>query len=92
MPRRAFSTTLDANTLKALKVLTVKQDRPLNKVLEEAAERYLADQAAADPDLQLFELDDETFLRVARAIMHLQDEPRLRGYHKVAARGTQLCI
>jgi len=54
MPRKAFSTTLDADTLKALKVLAVKEDRPLNRVLEEAAERYLADKEAADPDLRLF--------------------------------------
>jgi len=38
MGRKAFSTTLEANTLKALKLLAVKQERPLNKVLEEAAE------------------------------------------------------
>ncbi len=54
MPRKAFSTTLDGNTLRALKVLAAKEDRPLNKVLEEAAERYLAERAAADPDLQFF--------------------------------------
>ena len=38
MRRKAFSTTADASTLKALKLLAVKQDRPLNEVLEEAAE------------------------------------------------------
>ena len=54
MARKAFSTTLDANTLKALKVLAVKEDRPLNRVLEEAAERYIAEKAAKDPDVQLF--------------------------------------
>lgn len=54
MPRKAFSTTMDASTLKALKVLAVKEDRPLNEVLEEAAERYLAEKAAEDPDAQLF--------------------------------------
>jgi sirohydrochlorin ferrochelatase len=54
MPRKPFSTTLDVNTLKALKVLAVKQDRPLNEVLEEAAERYLAAKGAEDPDVQLF--------------------------------------
>jgi len=54
MARKAFSTTLDANTLKALKLLAVKQERPLNKVLEEAAERYLTEQAAQDPDIQFF--------------------------------------
>ena len=37
MRRKAFSTTMDANTLKALKLIAVKQDRPLNEVLEEAA-------------------------------------------------------
>ena len=54
MRRKAFSTTMDASTLKALKLLAVKQDRPLNEVLEEAAERYLAEKAAEDPDAQLF--------------------------------------
>jgi len=54
MPRKAFSTTMDASTLKALKVLAVKQDRPLNDVLEEAAANYLAEKAAEDPDAQLF--------------------------------------
>lgn len=54
MPRKAFSTTMEASTLKALKLLAVKQDRPLNEVLEEAAERYLAEKAAEDPDAQLF--------------------------------------
>lgn len=54
MPRKAFSTTMDASTLKALKLLAVKQDRPLNKVLEEAAGKYLAEKAAEDPDAHLF--------------------------------------
>jgi hypothetical protein len=54
MQRKAFSTTMDAGMLKALKLLAIKQDRPLNKVLEEAAERYLAEKAAEDPDAQLF--------------------------------------
>jgi len=54
MPRKAFSTTMEAGTLKALKLLAVKEDRPLNEVLEEAAERYLAKKAAEDPDAQLF--------------------------------------
>lgn len=54
MPRKAFSTTMEASTLKALKLLAVKEDRPLNEVLEEAAERYLAEKAAEDPDAQLF--------------------------------------
>ncbi len=54
MPRKAFSTTMEASTLKALKLLAVKQDRPLNELLEEAAERYLAEKAAEDPDAQLF--------------------------------------
>ncbi len=54
MPRKAFSTTMEASTLKALKFLAVKQDRPLNELLEEAAELYLAEKAAEDPDAQLF--------------------------------------
>ena len=54
MRRKAFSTTMVASTLKALKLLAVKQDRPLNGVLEEAAQRYLAEKAAEDPDAQLF--------------------------------------
>jgi sirohydrochlorin ferrochelatase len=45
---------MNAGTLKALKLVAVKQDRPLNEVLEEAAERYLAEKVAEDPDAQLF--------------------------------------
>ncbi len=41
---------------------------------------------------ELFELDDEAFLRVARAILELQDHPRPRGYDKVAGRADQLRI
>jgi mRNA-degrading endonuclease RelE of RelBE toxin-antitoxin system len=35
---------------------------------------------------EMFELDDETFLRVARAILDLQEDPRPRGSDKVAGR------
>ncbi|MBI3121656.1 MAG: type II toxin-antitoxin system RelE/ParE family toxin [candidate division NC10 bacterium] len=38
---------------------------------------------------ELFELDDEDFLRVARAILDLQEDPRPRGYDKVAGREDQ---
>jgi mRNA-degrading endonuclease RelE of RelBE toxin-antitoxin system len=38
---------------------------------------------------ELFELDDETFLRAARAILDLQEAPRPRGYDKVAGREDQ---
>jgi mRNA-degrading endonuclease RelE of RelBE toxin-antitoxin system len=41
---------------------------------------------------ELIELDDETFLRVARAILDLQDDPRPRGYDKVAGREDRLRI
>ena len=41
---------------------------------------------------ELFELDDEAFLRVARAILELQESPRPRGYDKVAGREDQLRI
>jgi mRNA-degrading endonuclease RelE of RelBE toxin-antitoxin system len=41
---------------------------------------------------ELFELDDETFLRVARAILELQEDPRPRGYDKVAGREDQCRI
>ena len=41
---------------------------------------------------ELFELDDEAFLRVARAILELQDTPRPCGYDKVAGRADQLRI
>jgi len=41
---------------------------------------------------ELFELDDEAFLRVARAILELQEDPRPRGYDKVAGREDQLRI
>lgn len=54
MPRKAFSTTMEASTLKELKLFAVRQDRSFNDVLEEAAERYLAEKAAEDPDAQLF--------------------------------------
>ena len=54
MPRKAFSTTMDSDALKALKLVAVKRDRSLNAVLEEAVERYLADEAAKDPDARLF--------------------------------------
>lgn len=54
MPRKAFSTTMDSDTLKALKLVAVKCDRSLNAVLEEAVERYLTEQAINDPDAQIF--------------------------------------
>ena len=54
MPRKAFSTTMEADTLKALKVYAVKHERALNEVLEEAAAAYLAQKVAEDPDTALF--------------------------------------
>lgn len=54
MSRKAFSTTMDSDILKALKLMAVKRDRSLNAVLEEAVERYLAEQAVNDPDAQVF--------------------------------------
>lgn len=41
---------------------------------------------------ELFDLNDDAFLRVARAILDLQDNPRPRGYDKVAGREDQLRI
>jgi mRNA-degrading endonuclease RelE of RelBE toxin-antitoxin system len=41
---------------------------------------------------ELFDLDDETFLRVARTILDLQEDPRPRGYDKVAGREDQCRI
>ena len=41
---------------------------------------------------ELFELDDDTFPRVARAILELEETPRPRGYDKVAGREDQLRI
>ena len=41
---------------------------------------------------ELFELEDEDFLRVTRAIMDLQANPHPRGYDKVAGREDQLRI
>ena len=41
---------------------------------------------------ELFELDDEAFVRVARAILELQENPRPRGYDKVAGREDQLRV
>jgi len=54
MPRKAFSTTMEAETLKALKLYAVKYDRTLNEVLEEAATAYLAQKIAQDPDGEFF--------------------------------------
>jgi hypothetical protein len=54
MAKKAFSTTMDAETLKALKLYAVRQDRALNEVLEEAAVAYLDQKAAQDPDASLF--------------------------------------
>ncbi len=45
---------MDSDTLKALKLVAVKRDRSLNAVLEEAVERYPAEQASDDPDAQVF--------------------------------------
>ena len=53
MGKRSFSTTMDGETLKALKLYAVKQDRALNDVLEEAA-AYLAQKATEDPDAAIF--------------------------------------
>jgi mRNA-degrading endonuclease RelE of RelBE toxin-antitoxin system len=41
---------------------------------------------------ELFDLDDDAFLRVARAILELQENPLPRGYDKVAGREDQLRI
>ncbi len=49
MPRNVFSTTLDAKTLKALKLLAAREYRPLYEVLQEAAERYLAQRRPETP-------------------------------------------
>jgi hypothetical protein len=54
MPRKAFSTTKDSDTPKALKLVAVKRDRSMNAVLEEAVERYLTEEAIKDPDAQIF--------------------------------------
>ncbi|MBI2116225.1 MAG: hypothetical protein HYT85_14230 [candidate division NC10 bacterium] len=79
MPRKAFSTTMDASTLKALKLLAVKQDRPLNDVLEEAAARYLAEKAAEDPDAQIFlkrarEPLEDCLAAIERRIAHIKKQ------------------
>ena len=54
MPRKAFSTTMEADTLRALKLYAVRHDLPLNEVLEEAATAYLAQKVAEDPDAEFF--------------------------------------
>jgi mRNA-degrading endonuclease RelE of RelBE toxin-antitoxin system len=41
---------------------------------------------------ELFDLDDDAFLRVARAILELQENPRPRGYDRVAGQEDQLHI
>ena len=79
MQRKAFSSTMDANTLKALKLIAVKQDRPLNEVLEEAAERYLAERAAEDPDAQVFlkrakEPLEDCLAAIERRIAHVKKQ------------------
>ncbi|MBI2902296.1 MAG: hypothetical protein HYY12_01730 [Candidatus Methylomirabilis oxyfera] len=79
MRRKAFSTTMDADTLKALKLIAVKQDRPLNEVLEEAAERYLAKRAAEDPDAQVFlkrakEPLEDCLAAIERRIAHIKKQ------------------
>jgi sirohydrochlorin ferrochelatase len=70
---------MDANTLKALKLIAVKQDRPLNEVLEEAAERYLAKRAAEDPDAQVFlkrakEPLEDCLAAIERRIAHIKKQ------------------
>lgn len=79
MRRKAFSSTMDANTLKALKLIAVKQDRPLNEVLEEAAERYLAERVAEDPDAQVFlkrakEPLEDCLAAIERRIAHIKKQ------------------
>jgi len=54
MAKKSFSTTTDAETLRALKLYAVRRDRALNDVLEEAAVDYLNQKAAQDPDAALF--------------------------------------
>ena len=54
MAKKAFSTTMDSETLRALKMYAVRQDRALNDVLEEAAVAYLDQKAAQDPDATFF--------------------------------------
>ena len=70
---------MDANTLKALKLIAVKQDRPLNEVLEEAAERYLAERVAEDPDAQVFlkrakEPLEDCLAAIERRIAHIKKQ------------------
>ena len=79
MRRKAFSTTMDTSTLKALKLLAVKQDRPLNELLEEAAARYLAEKAAEDLDTQLFskraeEPPEDCLAAIERRIAHIKKQ------------------
>jgi hypothetical protein len=54
MAKKAFSTTMNGETLKALKLYAVKQERTLNDVLEEATVAYLEQKEAQDPDAALF--------------------------------------
>lgn len=41
---------------------------------------------------ELFDLDDEAFIRVVKAILDLQENPRPRGYDVIAGREDQLRI
>ena len=81
MGKKSFSTTMDGETLKALKLYAVKQDRALNDVLEEAAAAYLAQKATEDPDAAIF---------VRRAHEPIEDclaaiEQRLSSFKKLRA-------
>ena len=72
---------MDADTLKALKVLAVKQDRPLAAVMEEAAQRYLAEKAAEDPDAHLFlrrakEPLEDCLAAIERRVAQIKKKPR----------------
>ena len=41
MPKKQFATRIDSNLLKALKLLAVKQEKPINTLLEEAIQDLL---------------------------------------------------
>ena len=41
---------------------------------------------------ELLDLDDDTFVRVVRTILELQENPRPRGYDVVAGKSNQLRV
>jgi hypothetical protein len=54
MGRKALSTTMDEDLLRALKVAAARFDRPLNQLPEEGARKILEELWQPNPDAALF--------------------------------------